>query len=317
MALYEQMALARTFDERLVVLQREGVISAHSSAAGEEGAIVGAAAAMKDDDWIFGSQREVAAALWRGMPLAACAHRAFGTSRDVGKGRNAPGMPFWKAARVVTTSALVGTQIPHAAGLAWAARARGADEAVVVFFGDGATSSSDFHAGLNFAGVTRAPLVAFCRNNGWAMSTPTSRQTASAGIAIKAEAYGLQGVRVDGADVVAVLGVVREARARAARGEGGTLVEAVTVPLDETADAEMRLQRDPMARMRRLLETRSLWNDEREERLRSDVRAEVDEALAEARQAEPPAPDTTFEDVYAEMPWHLLEQKGDCPGRAT
>lgn len=317
MALYEQMALARAFDERLVALQREGAISAHSSAAGEEGSIVGAAAAMRDDDWIFGSQREVAAALWRGMPVAACAHRAFGTSRDAGKGRSAPGMPFWKSARVVTTSALIGTQIPHAAGLAWAARKRGADEVVLVFFGDGATSSGDFHAGLNFAGVTRAPLVAVCRNNGWAMSTPTSRQTASAGFAIKAEAYGLQGIRVDGADVVAVLGVVREARERAARGEGGTLVEAVTVPLDEAADAQTRLQRDPVARMRGFLEARSLWSDEREERLQSDARAEVDDALAEARLAEPPAPETMFEDVYAEMPWHLLEQKGELPGRAT
>jgi pyruvate dehydrogenase E1 component alpha subunit len=302
-ALYEHMVLARAIDERLVGLQREGVIASHSSAVGEEAAIVGAAAAMHDEDWIFPSSREHAAALWRGMPLVAYAHHAFGTARDPGRGRNAPDPPFWKAARVASVSPLVGTQIPHAVGLAWAASMKKVDVAALVFFGEGATSSNDFHTGLNFAGVTRAPVVAVCRNNGWATSTPASKQTASGGFAIKAVAYGLRGVRVDGADVVAVLGAVREARARAASGLGGTLIEAVM----PRVEGQERL--DPVARTRRHLETRGLWDAARELRLVAEVRADVERAIAEASVAEKPARATMFDDVYRELPWHLREQR--------
>jgi TPP-dependent pyruvate/acetoin dehydrogenase alpha subunit len=303
-AVYEHMVLARVFDERLVALQHEGAIASHSSAVGEEAAVVGAAAAMHDDDWIFPSSREAGAALWRGMPLAAYAHHAFGTARDVAYGRNAPDPPFWKAARVASSSPLVGTQIPHAVGAAWAARIRKADVAALVFFGEGATSSGDFHSALNFAGVTRAPVVALCRNNGWATSTPASRQTASGSFAIKAVAYGLRGVRVDGTDVVAVLGAVRDARARAVAGLGGTLVEAVV----QGREAQDRT--DPVARTRRHLEARGLWDAEREQRLWTEVRADVDRAVAEARGAEKPARATIFDDVFAELPWHLSDQKG-------
>jgi TPP-dependent pyruvate/acetoin dehydrogenase alpha subunit len=241
------------------------------------------------------------------MPLVAYAHHAFGTARDPGRGRNAPDPPFWKAARVASVSPLTGTQIPHAVGAAWAARIEKADVAALVFFGEGATSSGDFHNGLNFAGVTRAPVVAVCRNNGWATSTPASRQTGSVGFAIKAVAYGLRGVRVDGADVVAVLSVVREARARAAAGLGGTLIEAVVPRTEGTGPAEAT---DPVARTRRHLETRGLWDAAREQRLAAEVHADVERAIAEAAAAEKPARETMFDDVYAELPWHLKEQRG-------
>lgn len=299
-ALYEQMVLARALDERLVALQREGAITQHASAVGEEAAVVGAVAAMQDDDWVFPSSREFAAALWRGMPLAAYAHHVFGTARDAGHGRNAPDPPFWKAARVASVSPLSGTHIPHAVGVAWAARVRKVDVAALVFFGEGATSSGDFHTGLNFAGVTHAPVVAVCRNNGWATSTPASRQTASDGFAIKAVAYGLRGVRVDGGDVVAVLAAVREARARAAAGQGGTLVEAVISGIERV---------DPVARMRAQLEGHGLWSADREEQLLTEVRADVERAVAEAQAGKPPARESLFDDVYAELPAHLREQR--------
>jgi pyruvate dehydrogenase E1 component alpha subunit len=317
-ALYEQMVLARELDERMVALQREGRITQHASAAGEEAAIVGAAAAMLDDDWLFLGPREAAAALWRGMPLVALAHQAFGSVEDAGKGRDAPGSPFRKAVRVASASPLVGTQIPHAVGVAWAARMRKKDTAALVLFGDGATSSGDFHTGMNFAGVTKAPVIALCRNNGWAASMPVPRQTASAGLAIKALAYGVHGVRVDGGDVVAVLSVVREARARASAGLGATLVEAVTVPLGplaplappgEVESGEARSRRDPIVRMRRYLEARGLWSGQREQRLRGEVRADVDRALTEAERACKPPARSLFDDVYQEPPWHLREQR--------
>ncbi|MGD0525337.1 MAG: thiamine pyrophosphate-dependent enzyme [Polyangiaceae bacterium] len=307
-ALYEHMVLARAVDERLIALQRDGVIASHASAVGEEAAIVGATAAMHDEDWIFPSSREHAAALWRGMPLVAYAHHAFGTARDAGRGRNAPDPPFWKPSRVASVSPLVGTQIPHAVGVAWAASMKKVDVASLVFFGEGATSSGDFHTGLNFAGVTRAPVVFLCRNNGWATSTPASKQTASVGFAIKAVAYGLRGVRVDGADVVAVLGAVRDARARAASGLGGTLVEAVMPRREGEAPV------DPVVRTRQHLTSRGLWDATREQRLVTEVSADVERAIAEAAATEKPARATMFDDVYGERPWHLEDQKSQPHG---
>lgn len=307
-ALYEHMVLARALDERLVSLQREGRITQHASAIGEEAAIVGAVAAMQDEDWVFPAARDFAAALWRGVPVAAYAHRMFGTGRDAGKGRDAPGPPFWKAAHVACTSPLVGTHIPHAVGAAWAARIRKTNAATLVFFGEGATSSGDFHTGLNFAGVTRAPVIAVCKNNGFATSTPVSRQTASAGFAVKAVAYGLRGVCVDGSDVVAVFSVVREARARAVAGQGGTLVEVV-IPGRATAVATSTDLRDPIARMRLHLESRGLGGAERDDRLVAEVGADLERALAEAAEAPKPSHDSLFDDVYAEPPWNLEEQR--------
>jgi TPP-dependent pyruvate/acetoin dehydrogenase alpha subunit len=186
----------------------------------------------------------------------------------------------------------------YAVGAAWAARIRGTGAATLVYFGEGATSSGDFHTGLNFAGVTRAPVIALCKNNGIATSTPASKQTASAGFAVKGVAYGLRGVRVDGADVVAVYSVVREARARAVAGQGGTLVEAV-IPGNDAAD--------PIARLRRHLDSRGLGGSERDARLLAEVSADVDRALAEAARGNAPARETLFEDVYAAPPWNLAE----------
>ena len=299
-ALYEHMVLTRAIDERMIALQREGVITSHSAALGEEAAILGAVAAMHDDDWVFPSSREHGAVLWRGMPLVAYAHHVFGTALDAAGGRNAPGPAFWKAARVVSASPLVGTQIAHAVGVAWAARLRRADVAALVFFGEGATSSGDFHTALNLAGVTRAPVVAFCRNNGWAASTPSSKQTASGTYAVKAVAYGLRGVRVDGSDVVAVLGAVRDARARAAAGLGGSLVEAILPGLDAA---------DPLVRTRTHLQERRLWDAERDGRLFAEVKADVDRAITEAQRAPLPVRETIFDGVYAHLPWHLEEQR--------
>jgi 2-oxoisovalerate dehydrogenase E1 component alpha subunit len=308
------MVLARELDERLVALQREGRVTQHATALGEEAAVVGAAAAMRDSDWLFLGPREGAAALWRGISLVAAAHHAFGTASDSSKGRNPPATASSRPARVASTSPLSGTPIAHAVGVSWAARIRGEDVTALVFFGEGATSSADFHTGLNFAGVCRAPVIALCRNNGWAMTLPSDRQTASPGFAAKAVAYGLKGVRVDGGDVIAVLSVVREARARASHGLGGTLIEAVTSPIAEGESAEAWSRRDPLSRMRRYLEGRSLWSDETEQRLRSEVRADVDRALGEAERACRPAPESIFDDVYSELPWHLREQRAAILG---
>jgi 2-oxoisovalerate dehydrogenase E1 component alpha subunit len=304
-ALYEHMVLARVLDQRLTSLQREGRIAWFSSALGEEAAIFGAVAAMRESDWLFPSSRELGAVLWRGISLRACMHHAFATGRDPQKGRSSAELPGTRAAHVVPSGAVVGSHIPHAVGFAWAARMRGDELATIAMFGEGATSAGEFHTGLNFAGVFRAPAVFVCRNNGWAVSTPASTQTASSSFAIKALAYGISGVRVDGGDALAMAWATQRAIARAMAGEGATLVEAVTRRL-ESADIGTRI--DPLVRARRHLEVRGLWSEEREERHRAEVEVDIASAIDEASRESRPPPATMFDDVYAERPWHLREQ---------
>jgi len=236
-AIYGAMVRVRLLDERLVGLQRQGRIGFHIGSQGEEAAILGSAAALREHDWIFPCYREFGAALWRGMPLAAYVNHMFGNEQDPMKGRQMPDHYGAKGARFTSISSPVGTQITHAAGFAWAAKIDRAtarregralvgaeDVATLVYFGEGATSSGEFHNGMNFAGVFKVPLVLLCRNNGWAQGHAAEKQSASVSFAAKGVAYGIPGVRCDGNDLFAVLAVTREARARAARGDGPTLI---------------------------------------------------------------------------------------------
>jgi pyruvate dehydrogenase E1 component alpha subunit len=304
--LFEEMVRLRRVDDRMSALQQEGRVAFHASSRGEEAAILGAAAALRQQDWVFPSSREVGAALFRGAPLSSYVHHMFGDAQDPAKGRQTPDHFTSRAFQFVTASAPVGTQISHAVGFAWAARSRREDAVALCFFGDGATSSADFHNGMNFAGVFRTPTVFLCRNNGVALSVPVARQTASETLALKGIAYGVPFVRVDGTDVFAVLKATRDAVARAAAANGATLIEALTGPPAGS--------RDPLPRLRRALDVRGLWSEAREGELRKRVDDEIEEAVAAAVAAPPPAIATMFEDVYAEIPAHLREQElSRCP----
>ena len=306
-ALYRAMVRLRILDEKLVALQREGTIASHSSSLGEEAAILGAAAMLREADWVFGSSREFGAALWRGMPLDAYVAQVFGNAKDRMKGHPAPDHPSCRAANVASVSSVVGAQITHAVGLAWAAKLSKKDVVALAYFGEGATSGGDFHNGMNFAGVLKVPVVLLCRNNGWATSTPSDRQTASSSFFIKGIGYGIPGVRCDGSDIFAVMKVTADAVARASAGRGPTLIEAVTLRLGMDGDASRR--RDPMVRLRHHLELQGLWSDPAEHDLTSRVADEIDALLAAARTTPPPALETIFDDVYGELPWHLREQR--------
>jgi 2-oxoisovalerate dehydrogenase E1 component alpha subunit len=181
--LYRHMVFIRMLDERLVLLQRQGRIAFHIGSLGEEATVLGSAAALRDSDWIFPSYREFGAAIWRGMPLETYIHAMFGTGLDTAKGRQMPDHYGSRAAKFGSVSSPIGTQITHAVGFAWAAKMRRDPLATLVYFGDGATSSHDFHNGLNFAGVYRTPTIFLCRNNGWAISVPVEQQTASVSFA--------------------------------------------------------------------------------------------------------------------------------------
>jgi pyruvate dehydrogenase E1 component alpha subunit len=310
--LYRTMILSRELDERMVVLQRQGRIGFYVGAVGEEASIVGATAALEEQDWIFPCYREHAAALMRGLPLVSFAANLLGNDGDVARGRQMPCHEVWRPGRFASISAPIATQIPHAVGAAWAARLRGDDAVTIAWFGDGATSASDFHVAANFAGVRKAPVILACRNNGWAISTPREAQTASETIAQKAVAYGIRGERVDGNDLLAVYEATRRARARAAAGEGPTLLEYVTYRLEaHTTSDDPRAYRpeelvapwrakDPIPRLRRHLVRRGILSDAAHARIRDEVREEIRAALAEA-EALPPKPplESLFEDVYA------------------
>ncbi len=320
-ALYQQMVLVRILDERLVTLQRQGRIGFHIGSLGEEACILGSAAALRDKDWIFPCYREFGAALWRGMALQSYLNNMFGNAGDPAKGRQMPDHYTARHAHFGSVSSPIGTQITQAVGFAWAAKIKKDDLVTLVYFGEGATSSNEFHNGMNFGGVFKTPTVFLCRNNGWAISVPVERQTASASFAGKGVAYGIPGIRCDGNDLFAVIKATREAVARAASGQGPTIVEAMTYRLSghSTSDdpkayrkdevVETWRKRDPLLRVRKYLEKKSLWSDAKQSDLEAKVEGDIKHAVAQAEAAPPPALETMFDDVYGELPWHLREQR--------
>lgn len=319
--LYRQMVMTRQMDERLVQLQRQGRIGFHVGSLGEEASILGSAFAMARQDFLFPCYREFGAALMRGLPLQKFIDNMFGNANDTVQGRQMPNHTTCREVGWCSISSPVGTQITQAVGFAWAARIRKADAASLVYFGDGATSSSDFHSGMNFAGVFKVPCVLLCRNNGWAISVPVERQTASETFAEKAAAYGIPGVRVDGNDLFAMVSVTRRARERCAKGEGSTLIEAITYRMgghstsDDpkayrgTDEVETWAARDPLERVRDYLTKKGLWDAQRQSTLIEEIDARFRDAVSIAERTPAPQLESIFEDVYATAPWHLVEQR--------
>jgi pyruvate dehydrogenase E1 component alpha subunit len=320
MRIYQCMLRARLIDERMLGLQRQGRVGFHVGFRGEEAAVIASTAALRDRDWIFPCYRELGALLWRGFSLQTYLDNMYGNADDVVHGRQMPDHYTSKQLCYASVSSPIGTQITHAVGFAWAAKLRREDLVTATFFGEGGTSSNDFHAGLNFAGVNKTPTLFLCRNNRWAISTPVEKQTASESIAGKAIAYGIKGVRCDGNDALAVYRTVQEAVQRAVRGEGPTLVEMMTYRLGghSTSDdpkvyrnddeVEAWQKQDPIARLRRHLEVLGAWHEADEKQLVASIDSELKQAIEAAEQKAPPALESGFDDVYAERPWHLTEQ---------
>ncbi|MEW6743998.1 MAG: pyruvate dehydrogenase (acetyl-transferring) E1 component subunit alpha [Planctomycetota bacterium] len=319
--LYRVMVTSRALDERAMKLQRQGRIGFYVPAMGQEASHVGSAFALRPIDWVFPSYRNPGVMLLRGVTLAQLLHQCYGNARDSTKGRQMPVHYSFKAQHIVSISSPIGTQLVQAAGVAMAARIRGDETIAMAFCGEGATSSNDFHSGLNFAAVRQAPVVFVCENNGWAISCPGERQTRSAGMAIKARAYGMPGIAVDGNDVLAVYSAAKEAVDRAREGGGPSLIETVTFrigPHSSSDDptryrpkelSEEWVRQDPIPRFRSYLVKKGLWNEESEQGLADRVRDELQAAIQEAEEAGPPAAGTLFEDVFAEIPPHLQEQR--------
>jgi 2-oxoisovalerate dehydrogenase E1 component alpha subunit len=317
----------RLVDERMLRLQRQGRLGFYVSSTGEEATHIGAAAALRVSDWFYSAYREVGAALYRGYSLRTFMCQLFGNAEDPVKGRQMPVHHSVKALNFVTVASPVATQIPHAVGTAWAAKLQKKDDVAVAFFGDGGTSTPIFHTSCVFAGVFKVPAIIVCRNNGWAISVPRSVQTVTPTFAQKAIAYGLPGVLADGNDVLAMIHVVGEAAARGRRGEGATFIEARTyrrgahsssddpsVYRDSGEPKEWE-GRDPIDRYRKYLLGKGEVTAEVEAKWRDEIGDEITDAIRYAESVAPKPPlRTMFEDVYAEVPWHLDEQYRELDG---
>ena len=316
--LYRDMVLSRIMDDWLIKLQRAGRVFIHAPIKGQEAAMVGSAHAIGSGDWVFPTYRELAVYIVRGVPLEEILNRWSANCRDIMKGHDLAVFGD-KRYRIVPAPVPVATQIPLSVGFAYAAKLRGERIAVVTYFGDGATSKGDFHEGVNFAGVLKVPVVFICQNNQYAISVPVARQTAAESIAVKAVAYGIRGERIDGNDVLAVYTKTLQAVERARNNHEPTLLELVTYRLGphSTADDPTRYRgveeveewakRDPIIRFRRYLEKRGLWSADADKALWEELEEVVRKAVDNMPQ-EPPRPEIIFEDVYAEVPWHLGEE---------
>ena len=227
-SLYQKMRFQRLVDDRMLTLQRQGRISFYGACTGQEAAVIGSGFALQEQDWVFPALREGGIALMRGLSFDDYVAQLFGNGLDPGLGRQMPCHYSSRAANYVSLSSPIGNQIPQAVGAAMASQIQEKSDVVVGYMGDGATSEGDFHVAMNFAGLYELPIVLFCQNNQWAISLPSSKQTASKSIAIKAKSYGFEGVLVDGNDALAVYEVTRKAIEKARSGGGPTFIEALT-----------------------------------------------------------------------------------------
>ncbi|MBU0755109.1 MAG: pyruvate dehydrogenase (acetyl-transferring) E1 component subunit alpha, partial [Planctomycetes bacterium] len=309
------MFLAREADQRMLKMQRQGRIGTFGPCTGQEAAVCAPAMAMTGKDWFAGSFRELGARLMLGDTF--CNYLLYHNGFEEGS-------VLPKKTRLLPFSIIVGAQTLHAVGIAYAMNYKGEkDSAVVTVFGDGASSQGDVHEAMNFASVWKAPVVFICQNNQWAISFPRSRQTASETIAQKAIAYGMPGVQVDGNDPLAMYKATREALQRAYRGEGPTLIEAVTyrVMMHTTADdptkyrdegeVEAWRDKDPLIRFRIYMEKKGLWDETYESKLQEEIKAEVDRSVKEFEAITGFKPDSSFDYVYAEPGAELEKQRAE------
>ncbi|KAF8798931.1 branched-chain alpha-keto acid dehydrogenase E1-alpha subunit [Phlegmacium glaucopus] len=330
--LYENMMLLPTLDNVLYNVQRQGKISFYMTAYGEEATIVGSAAALALDDEIQGQYRELGVLLWRGFSLDKVMAQCFGNEEDTsGKGRQMPVHFGSPEHHFHTISSPLATQIPQAAGVAYALRRtpdRRSRSVAACFFGEGAASEGDFHAGLMLASTIPSPVVFIARNNGFAISTPSAEQYYGDGIASRGPGYGIDTVRVDGNDILAVITAVKEARRRCLEQGRAVLVEAMTYRVghhstsDDSfayrarAEVEDRKRIDnPITRFQLFMESRGWWNADDEAELRARLKADVMKAFRRTDSLTRCELGELFTDVYGgQEPWNLMEQRDELTG---
>ncbi len=308
--IYEFMVLARAFDTKCISLQRQGRIGTYASLLGQEASQIGSSYALSKTDWTAPSYREQGVLLVRGVPMSRLFQYWGGDERGSRYGE----------LNDLPLCIPVGTHLLHATGIGMAARKRGDKIAVICYFGDGATSTGDFHEGMNFASVNKSPVVFACQNNQFAISLPRTKQTAAETLAQKAIAYGMRGIQVDGNDVFAIHKATKEALERARRGEGPTFMECLTYRMSDhtTSDDAARYRtaeevklwakKDPLERLRRYMEAKGMWSAEYGERVQREADEKVKRGVEEWEKIPPPEPMDIFKYTFAEMPKNLAAQ---------
>jgi len=310
--MYTTMVMARRFDERVLLLQRAGKVNFHVSGVGQETAQVAAAFALdRDVDYFLPYYRDYGLVLSVGMTLRDLMLSVFAKAEDPNSGgRQMPGHFGSKKLRIVTGSSPVTTQVPHAVGLAFAAKMKKKSFVSFVTFGEGSSNQGDFHEGCNFAGVHKLPVILMCENNQYAISTPIRSQL-SGNVYERAIGYGFPGVRVDGNDPLEVYRVVKEARERAIAGEGPTLIEAMMYRLSphSTSDNDLAYrtkeevdenrEKDGIPKFKQYLVDCGIWSEEQDEELQRKLRTMLDEATEYGDKAPFPAPEDILLHVYA------------------
>jgi 2-oxoisovalerate dehydrogenase E1 component alpha subunit len=312
---YRHCVRIRTFDRKAISLQRQGRIGTYAPFEGQEASQVGSALALQKDDWLFPTYRDHGAAMTFGHSLRNILlfwnGRNEGCIPPVGKKIFPPGIP-------------IATQIPHAAGAAYAEKRKRTNNAAIVYFGDGATSEGDFHEGVNFASVMKAPVVLFNQNNGYAISVPLSKQMSSPTIAQKALAYNIPGVRIDGNDIFAVYFETLKALDRARKGLGPTLIEAVTWRYgahttaddpskyrDQAESQQRRQTLDPLLRIEHFMKNEGMYEERWVKEVEEAIHAEIDSAIQEMEDFPTANPADIFDHVFAEPTWGIQRQKED------
>ena len=318
--IYSDMLYIRLFDERMLSAQRQGRLSFYLTCVGEEASVAGTIAAFDTQDMVMAQYREQVALRYRGFSTVQFMNQLFSNIDDLGKGRQMPVHYGCRALNMMTISSPLATQIPQAAGYAYGQKLKGRDACTVCYFGEGAASEGDFHAGLNMAAVLHCPVVFVVRNNGYAISTPASQQFATDGIAPRGLGYGIKTIRVDGNDILAVYAAATEARKIAIEEQRPVLIETMSYRLaaHSTSDdpsgyrsseeEDKWRQLDPIERMKNWLIGRHWWDEKKDKALQEAYRSEIltELKLAEKRDKQPLSSLVT--DVYKTTPAHLLEQ---------
>jgi len=308
--MYKNMSLARALDAKILSLQRQGRAVTYAPLIGQEATQIGSAMAMRNGDYFVPNFRQHGVFVVRGMPLDVLFLYWEGYEEGNMIPKEVGGLPY-----IVP----VASQLPHAAGLAYAMKYQKKESAVITYVGDGGTSEGDFYEALNFAGVMNVPLVTIIENNQWAISVPRAKQSAAQTLAQKGIAAGIESLQVDGNDVIAVYKAVKDALAK----DGPTLIECMTyrMSMHTTADDPTKYRdddevamwktKDPINRVRLYLGRRSLWNDDLEKAMQEEQKKLIDGAVEKAETFKPD-PKSIFEHVYSTMPEILKGELDDA-----
>ena len=309
-----RMVFTRTWDERAVNLGRQGRLGFYAPVSGQEASMVGSEYALNKDDFVCPGYRDMPQIVWHGLPL----YQAFLYSRGHQHGGQIP-----EDVHVLMPQIIIGAQILHATGVAMAFKKKGEKRVAITYTGDGGSSEGDFYEGMNFAGVYKLPVIYAVQNNGYAITTPFSKQTAAESIAHKAVAAGIKGVQVDGMDILAVYKAVKDAAERGRNGEGATLIEILTYRFrphsmaDDTSKYRTKEEeqewslKDPLVRFGKFLEGKGLWSDEDTARVKEEAKATVNEQIKKAEATEKMTVGGLIDSMFETTPQHLEEQKAD------